>query len=98
MCRVTRRAVGCNDETLSQQPFAMDTFREICDDVILVNRPLLRNLCPLRVAFAAQERDLHWRDRRTPIFGRKNFMGTVTVIAARRQRVTPGDRLAVKRF
>ena len=95
---MTRRAAGCDNQTLAQQPFAMDALGKVLNNVVLMDDALLRHLRSLLMALATKERNLQRSDLRLRILRGENIVRSVTVLARRCERVTALDGFAVQRL
>jgi hypothetical protein len=93
---MARGATRSNDQAFSQQSLAVDAFREIFKDMILMNDALLGYGCSFLMTLSAQEWNFEWCDRGTRILHRYNIMRAVTLLAVRGQGITPRYGLAMK--
>jgi hypothetical protein len=96
--RMARDTTWRDNEPFTQQPFTMNTFREVLQNVILMDCSLTRYGRAFLVALAAEEGDVQRHNRRSTVGGWQNLVRSVTVFASRCQWITAGNRLPVKRF
>ena len=93
---VTRCAVRSNDEALLQQALAMDRFRVILENVILVDVPLLHHRRAFLMALAAGERHVQGRHGREGVLHGADVVHAVARGAAGGERIPPLHRAAVE--
>ena len=95
---MARGTIRGYDEPLPQQPLSVDALREILEDMILMDRPLFLHGGSFLVTSPAKVGHLQDGDCRTWIFGRKNIMGAMAILALRREWIASGDGFPMERF
>ena len=97
MRRVARYARRSNNQSLLEQGGAVHALRIVLDDIRFMNFALALDRGPLLVALPAQVGNAGRRYRRPGVFESENLMAAMAVLAARGQRITPGNCLAMQR-
>ena len=91
-------AVRRDNQAFFQQALPVDAFREIFENMILMNGVASRYRRSFLVTFPTEERHLHGRYRRPRISRRYDFMRSVTVLAVRRKGISTTDGFSMQRL
>lgn len=95
---MTGYAAWRNDQSFLQQSLSVNALREVLENMILVDNPLLRYRRTLFMALPAKEWNFEGSNRGVLILYGKDAVGTMAFLAMWRQRISLRDRLAMERF